>query len=912
VSEPGFLALALVVAACSALVVAGIRRWRPQDPIPWRLLALALAMFAAAGAVAVVAVVPTPGGGICSTLSRSLFALAYLPFAGALIRFQFRSARAATAIDAAIIAIAVSMAWWVFVAGWASGQARGSCQDQVLVNLTPVADVTLAVLAARLLMARGGGQRAARLLAGSAILLSALDLAAASAQPAWSILVLGGYGLAAIMAAAAALNPSMAMPPEPRVTPPSLVSVPRIGLLAAAGVLGPLLLIAEHGGMVHPRGIVIEIGTMLIFLLAILRLWLLNVREASAVLAAEASRDRLRLALDAVQMATWEWRRETNATTRTPGMSALYGMDPALDASPVRAFFGSRIHPDDRAAYTAWESAMRHQAGPHEIEHRVLLPSGEVRWLRDRGNVILGADGQPALIRGVTQDITALTRATAGLRAAEQRLQRLIAQLPAMVYTVENGVLASVTTDPVTRQAEGLDSADWIGNWDSRLHPDDRAAVLAEARRTDETLEPFRMEYRERDASGRWRWVRDEARWVEPSHGAPGYWLGMRFNVTAEATARLALADAEERYRTLVEGLPAVVYLNDPGDSLRPVFISPQLEQMTGYRPEEWLAESPAWLDCIHPDDRARVAAEERERVARGEAMTLEYRLVRRDGRVIWIHDWMSPVSGADGARQYWQGFMLDVTAQVEAERELRAAWAAAEESSRLKSAFLSTISHELRTPMNGIIGYAGLLLSGLSGSLSSQQEDDVRQIAASGDRLLGLIDELLDQSRIESGRVAMSPEAVPLPEALEGVRAQLAPLAAEAHLWFRVETAPGTPDAWVDPGRLHQMLVNLAGNSIKFTRAGGVTLSARPGADGGVAIDVRDTGIGIAPENLPMLFEPFWQVERSPSRRYGGAGLGLSITRRLAEAHGGRIEVESDPGSGSVFRLWLPAAPPG
>jgi signal transduction histidine kinase len=219
---------------------------------------------------------------------------------------------------------------------------------------------------------------------------------------------------------------------------------------------------------------------------------------------------------------------------------------------------------------------------------------------------------------------------------------------------------------------------------------------------------------------------------------------------------------------------------------------------------------------------------------------------------------------------------------------------------------FLSTMSHELRTPMNAIIGYAHLLLDGLAGPLSAEQAGDVRQIAEGADRLLGLIDDLLDLSRIEAGRLELGMEAVDLAGIVGEVLDQLAPLAGRKGLALQEDPSADLPPVVADPMRLRQILLNLVGNAVKFTEAGAVRVGTRT-VPGAVEVEVVDTGIGIAPEALPRIFEEFGQADAGTTRRYGGSGLGLTIARRLAEMQGGTIAVESTPGAGSVFTLTLP-----
>jgi signal transduction histidine kinase len=255
---------------------------------------------------------------------------------------------------------------------------------------------------------------------------------------------------------------------------------------------------------------------------------------------------------------------------------------------------------------------------------------------------------------------------------------------------------------------------------------------------------------------------------------------------------------------------------------------------------------------------------------------------------------------------------------------QLRVALAAAEdaqrqavEADRAKGRFLATMSHEIRTPINAIMGYADLLDVGIHGALTPGQQGQLDRIKASSRHLLGLVNDILDLAKAEAGGVAVNPVPTPLDETVEAAVALVAPQAASKDI--ALEAEPCGMVAVGDEDRVRQILVNLLSNAVKFTAPGGRvtiacrradTLPTRPGGEGPwIGVTVGDTGIGIAPEQVERVFEPFVQVDEAHTRQQGGTGLGLSISLRLARLMGGDIVVDSRVGHGSRFTLWLPAA---
>jgi PAS domain S-box-containing protein len=234
----------------------------------------------------------------------------------------------------------------------------------------------------------------------------------------------------------------------------------------------------------------------------------------------------------------------------------------------------------------------------------------------------------------------------------------------------------------------------------------------------------------------------------------------------------------------------------------------------------------------------------------------------------------------------------------------------AASQANQAKGEFLAVMSHELRTPLNGILGYTDLLLMGIPHPLQDGSMQQVQRIGTSARHLLQIIEQILAFSRLEAGREEAHPEDVELGELARETAALIQPLAGQKGLEFDLQLPEGPVPLRTDPGKLRQILLNLLSNAIKFTEAGVVGLRAEV-TGAGVRIAVRDTGVGLAPEHLERVFEPFWQADHSRTRQAGGTGLGLSVTRQLAQLLGGEVSAESRVGEGTTFIVTLPGPHP-
>jgi PAS domain S-box-containing protein len=398
--------------------------------------------------------------------------------------------------------------------------------------------------------------------------------------------------------------------------------------------------------------------------------------------------------------------------------------------------------------------------------------------------------------------------------------------------------------------------------------------------------------------------------------------VGVGIDISDRRRAEARLAESERKYRELVEHANSIILRwNSEG---RITFLNEFGLRFFGYEPDEILGRHV--LETIVPQtesggrDLRRLMEEICADPAAFEQNVNEN--VRRNGERVWVAWTNRIVRDAQGRVIEILSIGADITARKQAEAECERRHQA-EAADRVKSAFLATMSHELRTPLNSIIGFTGILLQGLAGPLNTEQGKQLDMVRTSARHLLALVNDVLDISKIEAGQLEVACEPFDIGPAVSRVVALVAPQANAKQLTLRVDLPPGLGQLVGDERRFGQILLNLLGNAVKFTERGTVTLSVEQttaALSAGDAtprpvlrIRVADTGPGIPAADLPLLFQPFRQLETEINRTQEGTGLGLAISRRLTDLMGGQIAADSDRGRGAVFTVTLPLeGPPG
>ena len=569
------------------------------------------------------------------------------------------------------------------------------------------------------------------------------------------------------------------------------------------------------------------------------------------------------------------------------------------------------------------EVAQERQRALHEernyfnFPHR--LASGEIRDVEVYSTPVEAA-GKPLLF-SVIHDITERKQQERALREAS--LQLALAQSAAQAgFWNWDIVSGKPTWTPELFQLLGLDPATTEASfeaWQSVLHPDDLQEAVGRIGDAVRDHVPLVNEYRIVLPSGQTRWIYARGDTSYDAQGRPLYMSGLCIDITSRKQIESDLHDSEETFRTLAALAPVGIYLASPdGDC---IYANRRWCEMAGMSPADALGKG--WLAALHPEDREAVASNWQRMVASEGTWGHEYRFRTRAGRVTWVYGLASPQRDSAGQIVKYIGSNLDITERkhTEAEldqyrhhleamveertKELSAAKEAAEAASRAKSTFLANMSHELRTPMNAIMGMTELIMRRTT---DARQMDQLGKLKHASTHLLSVINDVLDISRIEAEHLVLEQLSFKFGLVLENLMGMIGQKVAEKglKLFFDLPPAVASLTLLGDPMRLGQIFLNLAGNAVKFTAQGAITvrvklLEEHPG-DVLLRCEVQDTGIGIAIEDQRRLFTAFEQADSSMTRKYGGTGLGLAISKRLVEMMGGSIGIESTVGQGSTF----------
>jgi PAS domain S-box-containing protein len=547
-------------------------------------------------------------------------------------------------------------------------------------------------------------------------------------------------------------------------------------------------------------------------------------------------------------------------------------------------------------------------------ESENIRADGEVVWTAWRNKPILHADGKLKEILTIGIDITQRRRVEQEVERQRQMLQNTLESLTHPFYVIDAKTYKILIANSTARAlgASGETTCHALSH--QRSTPCDSADHPCPLAQVRQAKEPVMVEHIHSDAEGNPRVMEVHGYPIFNDDGEVVQMIEYSLDITDRKEFEQQLQQSEERIRSMVENMPGVVYRCLLDDQWTMLFISDEIRHLSGYPAEDFLGENPVrtFASIMHPDDVETVARNAVAAVEAHRPYTNEYRVIDRNGEIHWVMAKGQATYDEDGEPLYLDGTIFDVSDKKELEFELEDAKEAAEAANRAKSAFLANMSHELRTPMNAIIGYSEMLAEEAEDDGLDAMIPDLDKINAAGKHLLSLINDILDLSKIEAGRVDLYLERFDLKQMLDEAVATVSPLVVKNDNELVADLADDLGQIRADLTKLRQALFNLLSNAAKFTHEGTVTLAARRELRGDrewVFLSVTDTGIGIPADKLDRVFEEFSQADESTTRNFGGTGLGLPISRRFCQMMGGDITVTSEPGVGSTFTIELPAA---
>ncbi|CAN5415449.1 hypothetical protein BH11ARM1_BH11ARM1_00030 [soil metagenome] len=603
--------------------------------------------------------------------------------------------------------------------------------------------------------------------------------------------------------------------------------------------------------------------------------------------------------------ASWILDIETDMVSSSAHAYELMGLDPQF--GPYRAQqLQEIIHVDDRERVVNDFVQVVRNGGEYSHEYRVVA-GGQVRWLHGTGRLEGDEMGRAPYLIGYIQDVTQQKRALEDLAESDARFRQVAEAVRVVFWITDTQTNRVLYVSPAYQELWGLSPEKLYRDPSSFLkaiHLDD----LPDARRFFNAHDVTReIEYRVAKPSGDERWVRSRM-FPVLQDGEVIRVVGIAEDITDSSKSHRDL----EKSQQLLNEAQRLAKLGSWELNLpeREITWSDQTFELFGRDKAEGQPTLSEYVHLLNPGYEAEIIRQYLNAIRRGHSV--HYELKKGSGESVrFLRVIGEPIWDSDGKVRTIRGSVQDITESRLWEQELVLARESAIEASRIKSDFLANMSHEIRTPMNGVIGMAELLLDT---PLDEDQRDNARTIRDSAERLLTILNDILDFSRIESRTASLVFGPVDLCEVFEEVAARYAPQASERGLNLRLDIQWNAPTLVTSDGaRLRQMLSNLTDNALKFSKVGQITLGLRISADNRTAtLSVSDTGTGIASDRQEEIFDRFRQLDGSSTRRYGGMGLGLAVVRQIVDMMGGEIWVESQVGEGSTFKINLPLNPPG
>ncbi|MDN3918993.1 PAS domain-containing protein [Roseateles violae] len=612
--------------------------------------------------------------------------------------------------------------------------------------------------------------------------------------------------------------------------------------------------------------------------------------------------------LRAAGVTAWRIDASNQMLSIDPDAAPAISVEPGSRSVPLEEV-RERIHLEDRQpSFEAMRRALKSNQIV-DVVARYLQRDNSWLPLLTRRVAVRDAEGRLQGLAGISLDISQLVREREDLLRLHERMGSVAEALGLGLWNRDepSGRIEWNAQMFRIHQRDPAEGAPALDEWLNRhVHPLDRLRVGEELAEADRLVTPVHQtEFRVLLPDGGTRWTYSWARRELRDGRAVAF--GLHLDVTERHGKEFELQ--QERERALYSLSAAGVGVWRRIDAQQ-TFWSEAMYRLRGLDPADPRSPHELGSLCIHPDDRAELERVTEQHQRDGLPYECEFRVVWPDGSLRWLVTRGKAVHDANGQLQYMAGVNVDVTERHHAEA-LALEGKRLEQLKRTQSEFLARVSHELRTPMNAVLGFAQLMAVDGRDPLSPRQAERVARIEAAGRHLLALIDDVLDLARIDVDEQPLAADPVELDDLARETMDWVAAMAAEAGIGLRLQRPHLHGRVRADRRRMGQIAINLLTNAIKYNRAGGWVEvgTARRGADESEqwALVVRDSGRGLHPEQKKRIFEPFNRLG-AELEGIAGTGIGLAIVRQLTERMGGQIELDSEPGVGSEFRIWLPA----
>lgn len=506
-------------------------------------------------------------------------------------------------------------------------------------------------------------------------------------------------------------------------------------------------------------------------------------------------------------------------------------------------------------------------------------------------------------ILGLATDITQEVQSARQLQDGDETFRTLAAVIPNIIF-ITNAQGQVIYFNERWYEYTGFTQEDPIIQWPQVIHPDDIGLCVEKWLNSLREGKPFEHEYRLKRKDGVFRWHLGRALPLKSDQGVVTRWFGSNTDIDDQKRLNDQLARAQSEFKKIIETIPNGIWRTDARGNAD--YYSPRFAQLVGYTDEKDLL-GEAWIDKLHPDDAAKTLEVWNEALTKKRPVQHEFRYKTKEFGYKWFRSEGNPLMDDKGEVIKFYGTWVNIDDIKKQSEELKKAKEAAELANEAKSSFLANMSHEIRTPLGAILGFSNLLRLDKEGVAT---ESYLNIIERNGQALTKIIDDILDLSKVEAGQMTVEMTRLNLSDMLREVVGLFSERAKSKDVKLHFELCPKTPnEIETDPVRLRQILLNVVGNAVKFTDHGEVNIFAYIEKDksGKEKMHVRvcDTGTGLSQAQIEKIFKPFSQADNSTTRRFGGTGLGLTLSRRLAQALGGDIELTySEPGKGSIFEI--------